>query len=277
MRCAFCGCNIVDDACFCSYCGQKIIISTSDKNYYVCVKQYFEEIVPDNIDISSYFNPIKKNNIRDIFYQFCGNLQDYNMMPSVIGFLRSDRTNMFKDIFYDYDYKKVIEVYNADSLFEKFCDVFPVKNRDSKNNLWRRYAKSVIDAGYYLDKYKTADAFNQHIEKYAGNFDIVYDMSKNISGMGFALACNMVKDLGFTDYAKPDTHTKDVIEAMGYASDDITVIKAIQDIAVANGDTAFNFDRMIWLVCSGYYFNDNIRIGSHKKELISRIMELRRC
>ena len=80
-----------------------------------------------------------------------------------------------------------------------------------------------------------------------------------------------IKDLGFVNYAKPDTHTKDVIEAMGYLNDDVSVIKAIQNIANENNDTAFNVDRMIWLICSGYFYNENIRIGSHKKELIQRI------
>lgn len=271
MICEFCNRVIVDDARFCSYCGKKVKSGISSANYYQLICDYFEEIRPKNLDISSYFNPQRMSSMKDVFYQFCGNLQDYNMMPSVIGFLREDRKEKFYQIFCGYDKDQVRDKYTEESLFEEFCNCFPVKNKESKNNLWKRYARSIIDTCEYLAKFDSIDSFYNYIESYQGDLGVVNEMSKSIRGMGFALTCNMVKDLGFTEYAKPDTHTKDVIAAMGYSDDDISVIRTIQRIANENNDTAFNLDRMIWLICSGYYFNHNIRVGSHKKELIEKI------
>ena len=132
-----------------------------------------------------------------------------------------------------------------------------------------------MDSCVFLSRFANAKDFNDYIESFNGNLDIIYDISSHIRGMGFALACNIIKDLGFVNYAKPDTHTKDVIEAMGYLNDDVSVIRAIQNIANENNDTAFNVDRMIWLICSGYFYNENIRVGSHKKDLIQRIHDYR--
>jgi len=90
--------------------------------------------------------------------------------------------------------------------------------------------------------------------------------------MGPAIALNIIKDLGFTDYAKPDTHTRDVIGAMGFETDNESVVDAIRLIARENNDTAFNVDRMIWLICSGNYFEDGIEIPRHKSELIGMLL-----
>lgn len=273
MICNYCGEIIVDDAVFCSYCGKRVTSISCEllKKYYELVTVYFKELKPKDIDVCGYFNPLKKVHLDEIFYQFCLNLQDYNMMPSVIGVLNGDRKDKFREVLLGYNKDAVALKYTEESLYSKFCSVFPVKNQDSKQNLWRRYANSIIDSCRYLSNYKNAEEFNKYIENFNGSLDIVYDMKRSIRGMGFALACNLIKDLGFTDYAKPDTHTRDVVAAMGFADDDISVIRAIQDIAKANNDTAFNVDRMIWLICSGNYFNDNIRMGSHKKELIKKI------
>lgn len=243
--------------------------------YYKIIKRYFYEILPDDVDINEYFNPKRKKDMKEIFYQFCLNMQDYNMMPSVIGFMREDRKIQFSKIFLNYDLKAVVITYTEETLFKKFCNEFEVKNKESKNNLWTRYARSIMDSCVFLSRFANAKDFNDYIESFNGNLDIIYDISSHIRGMGFALACNIIKDLGFVNYAKPDTHTKDVIEAMGYLNDDVSVIRAIQNIANENNDTAFNVDRMIWLICSGYFYNENIRVGSHKKDLIQRIHDYR--
>lgn len=67
--------------------------------YYKIIKRYFYEILPDDVDINEYFNPKRKKDMKEIFYQFCLNMQDYNMMPSVIGFMREDRKIQFSKIF----------------------------------------------------------------------------------------------------------------------------------------------------------------------------------
>lgn len=277
MICRFCGRTIVDDAMFCSYCGKKVaadILSIQVKCYRI-FKSYLEELVPDGIELNRYFNPQKKNSLEEVVYQFACNLQDYNMMPSVIGFMREDRNPVFRRILFDYNHNLIINSYTSNMLYAQFCEHFPVKNKDSKQNSWLKYSKGIISACEYLAKFQDINAFNDYVDSFNGSFEIIAEFQKEIYGLGFALACNMVKDLGFTNYAKPDTHTKDVIMVTGLSgSDEISVVRAIQSIAAANNDTAFNVDRMIWLICSGYYFLDDVRVKSHKRELIERIKNI---
>ena len=40
-------------------------------------------------------------------------------------------------------------------------------------------------------------------------------ISTKTSGIGFALACGTLKELGFTNYPKPDVHMLDVFSALG--------------------------------------------------------------
>ena len=49
------------------------------------------------------------------------------------------------------------------------------------------------------------------------------------------------------------------------------VFYKIREIAHDNDDTVFNVDRMIWLICSGNYYMDNIKIDGRREELIRRI------
>ena len=71
--------------------------------------------------------------MKEIFYQFCLNMQDYNMMPPVTGFMREDRKIQFSKIFLNYDLKAVVITYTEETLFKKFCNEFEVKNKESKN------------------------------------------------------------------------------------------------------------------------------------------------
>lgn len=278
MKCIFCNREIVDDAIFCAYCGRKVVESIeikkkgvhsdSTSKYYKVIVDYLMELVPDGVDIDRYLNPEKKDNMRDIFYQFCITLQDFQSRPNVIGFMREERKADFNKILFDYDYIKVRKTYTEESLYDTFCNSFPVKNKESKGNLWRYYARGIIDTCNFLYQFGDVDRFNDYFESFHGSYRATKKLQKEICGMGPAIAFNIIKDLGFTDYAKPDTHTKDVIGAMGFETDDESVVDAIRLIAEENDDTAFNVDRMIWLICSGNYFEDKIEIPRHKQDLI---------
>jgi len=283
MKCKFCNRKIVDDAIFCSYCGIKISGANinlnntigNTKQYYEIITDYLKTLIPEGVDINKYLNPEKKNSMRDIFLQFCITLQDYQRLPNTIGFNRVDRRKSFDAILFDYDYLKVKEIYTVDSLYDVFCETFPVKDREKKNNLWRRYTKGIIDTCYFLDQFGSVENINDYFESFHGSLRVTKKLEKEICGMGPAIALNVIKDLGFTDFAKPDTHTKDVIGAMGYQTDDESVVNAIRIIADENNDTAFNVDRMIWLICSGNYFEDKIEIPRHKQELIALINKVK--
>ena len=53
-------------------------------------------------------------------------------------------------------------------------------------------------------------------------------ISHVVSGIGFALACDFLKELGFVNFAKPDVHVKAIVKGLNLSDsdDDYIVFKA---------------------------------------------------
>ena len=85
-------------------------------------------------------------------------------------------------------------------------------------------------------------------------------LSRKIFNMGFAIACNWLKELGYYKYAKPDTHTKDVCRSLELLTDDddIKCFEAMIKTANEAGVEAYKVDKVWWLICSGNYYRYNI-------------------
>ena len=98
--------------------------------------------------------------------------------------------------------------------------------------------------------------------------------------MGFSLVCNALKELGYSEYPKPDVHLKDVISTAGFCEhDDHAVFETIVNISNEvqyKGDktaTPYKIDKIIWLICSGNFYLDNINGKSWKQEFMDEIQK----
>ncbi len=237
-------------------------------------KKMLKEICPRNIDLQKYFN-IEKNfkSKNDILYTLLISLQDKQMSYNVIGFLRPERIKIFQKLLFNFDCEKILNNYNEESLLQVFRENFTIKNIESKRNLWRLYSKSVISAAKFLNTFNDINDFDNFVNKYNDNkLELINLLQKEIYGLGFALACNFLKDLGYKDYSKPDVHIKEIFLAFLLCdNDDYSVFKAVDEMATLVNDSAFNIDRLFWLICSGKLYLDNLNIGRHKEEFIIRV------
>ena len=242
------------------------------------ISEYLFEVTPSNItkeQLAEYDHSELLNSMNKLCIVFFSTIQDYQFMPNVIGFNNPERRESFRKILFDFDHLKILENYDEESLFESFCDAFPVKNKESRSNSWRRYAKGILSICSYLTRFKNIQEFNEYCSGFHGDITLPDEMSREIIGMGFPLACNLIKDIGFNDYCKPDVHLKDVLAGTGYCNDDDrSVFDCVRAIASANDINAHAVDSRIWLICSGYYYKHNVSIPSHKKELIEKINEM---
>lgn len=88
------------------------------------------------------------------------------------------------------------------------------------------------------------------------------------------MACNALKELGYLDYPKPDVHMIDIFESLGLSeSSPYAVFEAIVKMAEANGVTPYEADKILWLICSGKYYKDDIKVKSKKAEFIASAKE----
>jgi thermostable 8-oxoguanine DNA glycosylase len=104
-------------------------------------------------------------------------------------------------------------------------------------------------------------------------------ISYEVSGIGFPLACDFLKELGFSEYGKPDVHLKDIFKALDLIDPneksasklDYQTLKVIDRIAKENGTTAYAVDKIFWLIGSGSFYLSNLKIGRQKKVFIEKV------
>ena len=102
-------------------------------------------------------------------------------------------------------------------------------------------------------------------------------ISTEIDGIGFPLACDFLKEIGCLEYGKPDVHVKKILAGLGFIEKkykstpkaDYETFKILNRIAESNQTTAFEVDKLIWLIGSGRFYNSGISIGRKATEFIS--------
>lgn len=267
---------------------EKIIVDKKERaekmqKIYFEAKKFLYEIKPSKLkegELETYFdvqkNFTKKN---DILERLFGSLQNRNMAAKVINFYSEDKKEIFNEIFFNYDAEAILSTYTENSLFECFCQKFIIKNADSKQNLWRGYAKAVISACNFLNKFNSTDDFDEFVTRFTYNefssAALPMVLEKEIYGLGFALACDFLKELGYTSYPKPDIHIKDILCAFDICEDnDYSAYKAVIEMANIVNETVYKVDKILWLIGSGKYYNHDIQIGRNKDKFIDKMKNI---
>jgi len=230
--------------------------------------------------VEEYFN-ISKNfkTKNDILFRLLSSLQNRQMVSNIIGFNNIQRQPIFNYILFEYDCNKILNTYNEETLFEKFQDNFAIKNIESRSNLWRRYASSVISACEFLNKFNDAKDFDNFVKIFTYNelssASLPMLLKIEIDGIGFPLACDFLKELGYDQYPKPDVHIIDIFSAFGLCeNNEYSAYKAVIEMANLVNATPYKVDKIFWLIGSGNYYYDNIRGGANKQNFIEAVKEI---
>lgn len=252
------------------------------KVVYEFAKEFLYYNTPEEIGtkgLTKYFDVKKKfTELNDVLYQLLYSLQNTQMMPNVIGLEKTDRVDKFNNILFGYDCDKILQKYTPDSLLESFTQNFEIRNLNSKQNLWRRYAKSIISAAEFMRRFESAKDFDIFVMRFTYNelsaAALPMLLSREIYGMGFTLSCDFLKELGYSEYPKPDTHIKDILNGLELCEhDDYDSYKTMIEMAKINYDTPYNVDKILWLIGSGRYYLHNVLNGRKKEEFISLASE----
>lgn len=248
---------------------------------YKCAYEYLLKILPDKLtesDLEKYFkgDRAKFKSLKDVFIQIIHSAQNYQRMPNVIKF--DERYNEFKKILFDFDYTVIADM-TANDLYQLFRKEFKVTSKDTKMNSWYKWSKSVIDASKFINNFKDVDDFKRFVKLYDYNtvtrMSLPLLISSKISGIGFALACDMLKELGYLNYPKPDVHIIDIFQQLNLSDDNpINVFEAVVKMAddCTSYDatvTPYKIDKILWLISSGKFYLDDITIGRNKDDFIA--------
>lgn len=104
-------------------------------------------------------------------------------------------------------------------------------------------------------------------------------MAEEIYGIGYPLACDFLKELGFVNYGKPDVHIINIFTDLGLCvkgSSPYEIQKIIVQIAEAKNVSPYNVDKLFWLIGSGKFYDhpelgNRGNIGRNKDDFIKYV------
>lgn len=250
------------------------------KNVFQLSEGFLRENLPNGIkekELQIYLKNNKKfSSLNDIFERMALSLQNYQAMPNIIKFEK--RIKEMKVILFDFNVDKILRNYNEVSLYAEFCNKFPVANKEKKNNSWLKYTRGIISGAKYLSKFNDHLEFDKYAKSFFSNKEMLLELPNKIKdeiyGLGFALSCDFLKELGYTSYPKPDVHLMDVFVSLGLSErNPLDNYKKIIEMSEVVNRTPYEVDKVFWLICSGKYYEHNMLGKPLKKELISYLSE----
>ena len=199
-------------------------------------------------------------------------------MPNSIGDIERLRI-----VLCNFSPKKIAGIYGKDwsILFRKIEKEVKPSSRmdiDTPQNYWVVFSKGALDGAAFLASFSSARALATEITRFANSETFGAGLPKvlalEIHGYGFPLACDFLKECGWTQYAKADVHTKKILEHVGLSDgSDYDTFKAIQAIAKHVKETAYAVDKHIWLIGSGNLYNKRETLSTSREEFF-RFMRL---
>ena len=212
--------------------------------------------------------------INAIYERLLEAAQSANMKPGVIGNAIGGVDKLGRVLF-DFDVRKVSEVFSASgAILDKIEDTIKPhgKVRRRPRCIWPQYCKTILSAASFLTKFASAEEFYAWCDRFVNDhrtrLALPLLLAKEISGFGFALACEFLKEIGYLEYGKPDTHVKGILKGIGVCPEnasDYEVLKTIIRIAENAQVTPFSVDKAFWLIGSGKFYRHKETIGKEGK------------
>jgi len=261
-----------------------------DKKAYQLAKDYLPSLgiagVTVNV-IEKYLNPFNLNpkptSKEEIYQRILKSAQNANMKAVVIG----------KAIGGVEKLSIVLEGFNPRAVIDKYTGGWEVilndivkkleprgKIRRTSRAIWPHYCQTILSAANFVEQFSSASDFFSWVDFFdedgRARASLPMLLSREIEGFGFALSCDFLKEMGYVNFPKPDVHLRDIFTALNLCSDktdDYQLFKAVIRLAGNAGVSAYNADRVFWLIGSGKFYNDphigkQGKVGSKKDEFI---------
>lgn len=231
----------------------------------------------------------KPEDLKIIYKRLCISAQNKQMSTRVIGTAIGGIENM-KKVLFDFDPNKVADAYSkSDSsklLGKIIAELSPNGQiRTTNRSLWPQYCQAVIDSAHFLKTFSSAKKFYRWADFFANDTiakpALPLMISIEIAGIGFPLACDFLKEIGYEQYGKPDVHLKEIFKALNIIDplekstikQDYSTLKAIDRISISNNVSPYAVDKIFWLIGSGDFYKSNKQIGGQRKQFIAKMTE----
>jgi len=261
-----------------------------DRKAYALAKEYLlqlevEGVTPELLEKYLHFAEIKPrpDTIPEIYRRLLVSAQNANMRAGVIGGSIGS-IDKLGSILYSFQPMFIIQNYAG---WEQVLDEIERqlkprgKIRRTPRSIWPQYCRTILSGAHFMTQFATADDFHDWVSFFdqddRARPALPMLLSHEIDGIGFALACDFLKELGYINFAKPDVHVREIFQGLRLCppgATDYQVFRAIVRVARNVGVTPYSVDKLFWLIGSGYFYDDEHigkrgRIGSHKDDFIA--------
>lgn len=225
------------------------------------------------------WSKLRQNSISGVYRTLLHRAKNRQGMPNSIGDV--DRLG---DVLFDFEPSRVATEYQThrDILMEIINRQIPTAGRinlDNERSHWVLYAKAALSAAKFLQDFPTAPSFHEFVQSFYVNqhsrLALPLLLKEELYGFGFALACDFLKESGYSGFVKPDTHLNDICRAAGItaARTDFGVFKDVVAYCAEHDLVPYEFDKLIWLVGSGNLYLANIKVATDKADFIANWMQ----
>ncbi|MBN2187643.1 MAG: hypothetical protein JW732_09405 [Dehalococcoidia bacterium] len=219
----------------------------------------------------------KPGSVQDLLSGMLGSLSNKRDMQNTIGPI--EKLGPYLE---DFIPSRIIEKYGDDwkKLFNTIKNNYEPLGRmmiDNPRSYWVIFCKSVISASHFLSQFSNLKEFDKFVSQFYLNeytrVALPLLLEKEIFGLGFVLACDFLKENGYPKFIKPDRHIKAIFHGIGISKSksayDIfkDVIRFSEDIK----KLPYSVDKLFWLVGSGNFYLDKVKINTNRDEFIERI------
>lgn len=205
--------------------------------------------------------------ISDVYWQLLWSAQNANMRTGVITGSMDDGMMALSGVLLSFVPSEVATHYCEDyeRLLDDIVDTVHPRGqvRRSKGSIWPLFCRSALTGARFLTQFDDAAAFYRwadgYIEVAPSNVELPLAVSRQVDGVGFALACDFLKELGYSEFGKPDVHVKKILLGLGVvpqSADDRAVFEALIRFASAAGREPYYVDKLMWLLGSGKFYLD---------------------
>ncbi|MGA2220761.1 MAG: hypothetical protein ABSH21_03115 [Verrucomicrobiia bacterium] len=262
------------------------------KKIYATARQFLVERIPSTDAekiLSSYLELPDQSRepvgIDELFRRLLESAQNANMKAGVIGESIGGFNNLGKAL-YSFNLKKTLEDFEAapDVLLDHIVKQLNPRGKIRKEprSIWPKYCKTILSAAAFFNQFSSGEEFYEWANSLYSNKRsmpaLPLILAEEIEGIGYPLACDFLKELGFIEYGKPDVHVIEIFVGIGLCQakpSPYQVQKVISKIAEAADVSSYNVDKLFWLIGSGKFYmhkklGKNGYIGRMKEEFISQ-------
>jgi len=217
--------------------------------------------------------PPKPETVAQVYQALLNSATNRQGMQNSIGNLKR-----LSGVLCDFDPRAVRDTYPDGwrDLFDAVKGhVHPTSRMEKNNthNLWVIFCKSCVSAAKYVARLDTLCDFIQYVEDFDATPDtrvaLPFLMGYEIFGVKFALACDFLKEIGFSNYSKPDTHLTDIFSGLRLCGDSpLEVFRSVTEMAIDVKETPYAVDKVLWLIGSGNLYKHERSFSTDKTQFV---------